>query len=220
MVLQDKYDSSLDELGQDKELEESKISELETSVAQSNFFRKIIFFVIFVSCLVGMFKFFAPQKEAKLNDPLNALSYEALAMEEDQSGERLYLPSVEKLEIDQYFANTPNLKFVPRSLNKIDPSWKPEGASIIDYEVAKIAVVQYGQKAQGAKLFFFTLFGKLKDVENAEEGDESGLKYQPYASDQMNMVVWQDSPSTLAVLVGRLSVKDLAKIARLGTKKA
>ena len=216
-ILQDESDSNIQGMGQDKKLEESKINELESKVAKSNFFRKIIFFVIVLVCIFGLYKFFSPHKEEKLNDPLNALSYEALAMEEDQSGERLYLPSNEKLEIDQYFGNTPNLKFKPRSLNKIGPKWFPEGASLIDYEVAKIAVVQYGRKQDSAKLFFFTLFGDIQNLASAEEGKENGLVYQPYASDQMNMVVWQDSPTTLGVMVGRLSIKELAKIASNGS---
>ncbi|MFK7823525.1 MAG: hypothetical protein AB8G05_05180 [Oligoflexales bacterium] len=216
--MQDEFDSKNEDVGKDKELEESKINELETKVVQSNFFRKIIFFIIVLVCVFGLYKFFSPHKEEKLNDPLNVLSYETLAMEEDQSGERLYLPSKEKIEIDQYFGNTPNLKFKPRSLLNTGLKWLPEGASIIDYEVAKIAVVQYSRKAQTAKIFFFTLFGNIDNLANAEEGNEEGLVYQPYATDQLNMVVWQDSQDTLAVLVGRLSIKELAKMARLGTE--
>ena len=208
----------MDNLGQDKELEESKINELETSVAQTNFIRKIIFFAVVTVCVVGLYKFFTPKKEAKLTDPLNALSYEALAMEEDQSGERLYLPSQDKFEIDQYFGNTPSLKFTPRTLTSTGELWIPNGASIIDYEVAKIAVVQYSKKSESDKLFFFTLYGSLQDLENAEDGNENGLTYRPYASDQINLVVWQDSETTLAVLAGRLSIKELAKVARSGTK--
>lgn len=218
--MQDNIDSGLEEQGQDKELEESKINELEIDVAQTNLVRKLIFFFIIFCMVFGLYYLFTPQTEEKLTDPLNALSYESLAMEEDQSGERLYLPSQDKLEIDQYFENTPDLDFKPRSLVQVGQDWTPEGASIIDYEVAKIAVVQYAKQPQNAKIFFFTLFGSLKDLENTEEGDEQGFSYRPYASDQLNMVVWQDSPSTLAVLVGRLSIKELAKIAKLGSNNS
>lgn len=150
--------------------------------------------------------------------PLEYLGYEALAMEEDP-GERLNLPSMDLKEIRQYLSTYPGLEFKPKVLNALPNVWQPDGATIIDYEIAKVAVVQYGNANSKEKLFHFSYAGDLADLPKAEPGNMRGLIFQTYASDELNLIAWQAAPGVVSLLVGRRSAPELAELAVAGTDK-
>lgn len=193
------------------------VDEEEYSEGKIVFIRKIVFFSIIILSLYSVYYVFTPSAKKTLQDPLNTLSYEAIAMEEDKTGERISLPSNSASDIQQYYDSSLGLDFSPRFLNPIPKNWKIEGASIIDYEIAKIAVTQFENINDAQNLFHFTFQGQIDTLPESEQGNKDGLIYQAYASDQINVIAWQDSPRTISLLVGHISVLELADIAKFGT---
>lgn len=198
-------------------MEQAKIIEMEQAVQDSNLYRTLTMLGITLAIVGGIYYLFAPSAKESF-DPLNALAYEAIAMEEDVSGDRLYMPGTNPEDIRQYFLNSPGLNFKPRILDPLLEGWSLEGSSVIDYEIIKIAVVQYKLENKEERLFFFTFPGELDSLPDSDEGIAGSFRYNPYASDRVNMIAWQDSPGTLAMLIGHLSISDLAKVAAFGTK--
>lgn len=150
--------------------------------------------------------------------PLEYLGYEALAMEEDAQN-RLDLPTHDIKEVRQYLASYPGLDFKPRSLKTVPERWKPEGASIIDYDIAKVSAVQYVNNETKEKLFHFSFAGSLSDLPAADGSTMNGIKFQTYASDQVNLVAWQHGSGVVSLLVGRRGAAELYEIAAKGTKE-
>ncbi len=97
--------------------------------------------------------------------------------------------------------------------------WNPEGVSIIDYDVIKVIAVNYVSPERGnERLHHFVFAGKMSDLPfRGEEADYRGLKYRVYASDKVNLLVWQHSPEAISVLAGQRSAPELAELARAGT---
>ncbi len=160
---------------------------------------------------------FGPQNEQKFK-PLEYLGYEADSLERNPK-ERINLPSKDMREVRQYLATYPGLDFKPKVLRVVPSSWGLEGATIIDYEVTKVAVVIYGNEATSEKLFHFSYAGELSDLPPAEPGNMRGLIFQTYASDELNLVAWQSSPGVVSLLVGRRSAPELAEMAVAGNAK-
>ena len=150
--------------------------------------------------------------------PLEYLGYEALAMEEDP-GERLNLPSQDLKEIRQYLSSYPGLDFKPIVMKTLPTVWEPDGATVIDYEIAKVAVIQYGNTTSKEKLFHFSYAGELGDLPKAESGNMRGLIFQTYSSDELNLIGWQSAQGVVSLLVGRRSAPELAELAVAGTSK-
>lgn len=197
-------------------LEKNKIDEIESSVFRSNVKRRgFLAFSLIVLLFLG-YKYLGPKSLEPPFVPLDSLSYEAIAMEEDQSGTRLYLPSEDLGEIKEYLRENSNLGFKPKVFKRLLVGWKYDGASIIDYGNRHIAVVQY-QDQKDNLLFHFTLNYQIHDLPDSEQGNYLGLVYQPYGTDQMNIIAWQQDDQTLGVLVGRSSVKKLAEFAGYGS---
>lgn len=150
--------------------------------------------------------------------PLEYLGYEALALEEEQK-DRLNLPSRDMKEIRQYLASYPGLGFTPKVMQNLGSNWQPEGATVIDYEIAKVAVVIYARDRQRDKIFHFSYAGELSDLPATEPGNMRGLIFQTYASDELNLIAWQSAPGIVSLLVGRRSAPELAELAVIGSGK-
>jgi len=165
--------------------------------------------------LVGLavWKFATPK--AATFKALEYLGYEALAMEEDPR-DRLDLPSHEMKEIRQYLTAYPGLEFKPKPIAKLPEDWRPDGATIIDYEIAKVSVVQYSHTGTKEKMFHFSYAGELSDLPKSDPGNIKGLVYQAYASDELNLVAWQQAPGLVSILAGRRSGLELAEFAADG----
>lgn len=171
-----------------------------------------------VMALVGFLVWrFAPRSGPSFK-PLEYLAYEALAMEED-SKNRLDLPTSDQREARQYLEKYPGLDFKPHSFENAPARWKPQGVGVIDYEIAKVAVVQYVSAETKEKLFHFSFMGKLSDLPASETSTMQKMNFKTFASEQLNMAAFQASDNTVAMLVGRRSAAELYQIAIDGVKR-
>lgn len=197
-------------------IEASEIQDIERSEFWSNLMRRAALGVIAVGLVGGLVYTFMPSPKDKIN-PVEYVGYEAVAMEEDPDG-RINLPTNDLQEVTQFIKQVPGLAFKPQALRPLQ-GWTPEGVSIIDYEVMKVVAVMYkSPERNGEHLHYFMLPGAMKDLPyQGEEADYRGIRYRVYASDKMNMLVWQFAPDMIAVLAGHRSAPELAELARSGT---
>jgi hypothetical protein len=117
-------------------------------------------------------------------------------------------------DIEDFMRNAKDLGFVPKTV-KSAPSlgWGVEGASVIDYDLAKLVVVQLASQKLGQKAFVFQYEGKADDLPKSDPGNHKGLLYHAYKNDQLNMIVWQVKDDVVAMVVGSQSAQDLAALA-------
>lgn len=194
--------------------ENIRIEQLGRKVAFSNVMRRV---AVVVACagLIGYLVWkFAPARDVEFK-ALEYLAYEAVALEEDPQ-ERLNLPSNDLKEIRQYLTNYPGLEFKPVVLRSVSNNWTADGSTVINYEIAKVTVVQYSHNATAEKLFHFTYAGDLTDLPPSPQGKYKDLTYQTYATDQHNFIAWEPSPGVVSLLVGKRSAPDLAEMAIAG----
>lgn len=197
-------------------LEASEIQDIERTEFWSNLRRRAALATIAVVIIGGLVYTFMPNPKDKIN-PIEYVGYEAVAMEEDPDG-RVNLPTNDLQEVKQFIGQVPGLAFKPQALRPL-PGWIPEGVSIIDYEVMKVVAVMYkSPERNGEHLHHFMLPGSMNDIPyQGEEADYRGIRYRVYASDKMNMLVWQFAPDMVSVLAGHRSAPELAELARNGT---
>ena len=197
-------------------VENVKIAQLERGVAVSTMMRRVAMGTFVVAAIGAAVVKFGGPSDVKFK-PLEYLGYEAIALEED-SRERLNLPSHDLKEVRQYLATYPGLDFKPKMLKNVPSTWDLDGATVIDYEVAKVAVVMYErrQSRNPEKLFHFSFAGKLSDLPPADPGNMRGLIFQTYASNEQNVIAWQSANNTVSLLIGRRSAPELAEIAVAG----
>ncbi|MBI2602879.1 MAG: hypothetical protein HYW48_07480 [Deltaproteobacteria bacterium] len=194
-----------------KNLEVLKIEELtrqEGFKAQSR--RWMILSFIIVVIFGVFYSYFHTEKIGF--DPVQSLAWEALHFESGQTGARLLLPSSDEEELRQYLEQYPGLNFKPFLL-QLGAAWELRGASIIDYEVAKVAVVQFVEPQRKENVFHFTFAGRMDQVPPSEAGQSGTLSYRAYGSQKINLIVWQHDENTLSMLAGHLSAPDLAGLA-------
>lgn len=196
--------------------ENIRIDQLGRGEMLSSLMRRLALVAVAALAIGGLVWKFGPKHEQKFK-PLEFLGYEALAMEEDPR-DRLDLPSSDMKEIRQYLAAYPGLDFKPKVLKSVPPEWKAEGATIIDYEIAKVALVQFANAQSKEKLFHFSYAGELKDLPPAEPGNMRGLIFQTYSSDDLNLIAFEGPPGLVSIIAGRRSAPELAEIALEGTK--
>ena len=91
--------------------------------------------------------------------------------------------------------------------------------SIIDYDVIKVICVGYKSPARNNEhLHHFMFQGDMKSIPfSGQEADYRGIRYRVYASDKLNMLLWQYAPGSISVLAGHRSAPELAELARAGT---
>lgn len=197
-------------------IEASEIQDIERAESWSNIRRRGTMAVIACGLIGAAIYAFMPATKAKIN-AIEYLGYEAVAMEEDPDG-RLNLPTNDYEDVRQFVGQVPGLAFKPQLLRPLT-GWVPEGASVIDYEVLKVVAVMYkSPERNGEYLHHFMVPGAMTDLPfKGEEADYRGLRYRVYASDKLNMLVWQFAPDMVGVLAGHRSAPELAELARAGT---
>ena len=197
--------------------EKARIEQLGRGFLVSMLMRRIILAALVLAAGGFLWWKYGVSHEQKFK-PLEYLGYEALAIEDDAS-ERINLPSRDLNEIKQYLATYPGLAFKPRVLRELPGSWEPAGASVIDYEIAKVSVVMYENAASKEKLFHFSFGGQLADLPKATSVNMRGLVFQPYTSNELNFIAWQSAADVVSLLAGRRSVPELAELAVAGSGK-
>ncbi|MCX6123546.1 MAG: hypothetical protein NTV34_02175 [Proteobacteria bacterium] len=197
-------------------MEASEILDIERSELVSNIIRRTSLTALVMGVIGASIYFFMPAASEKIN-VIEYIGYEAVAMEEDPDG-RINLPTNDLEEIRQFIGNVPGLMFKPQALKPLF-GWIPEGVSIIDYDVTKVIAVMYKSPDRNNEhLHHFMFQGTLQDIPyGGEEADYRGLRYRTYASEKLNMLVWQFAPGTVSVLAGHRSAPELAELARMGT---
>ena len=198
--------------GYDAEVVQKHLShEVESAVNRQRWTHYLILAVLVVALGVGLawYLYSGSSNESLV---IEYLGYETLAIEEE--AERINFPSDSLAEIRSYFANHRGLRFEPQAL-RLD-GWLPQGASIIDYNPDKVAVVKYQHRRNDDVIFFYTFAGKLQNL-NAPSEDSDNFVHKIYASDDLNMVAWTQG-SVVAVLAGRLSTADLVSLGRVSQK--
>lgn len=193
--------------------EATRIEAISNFEARRRFLRQASFASVAIAIIVGIAIKTAPPKP-KLNT-LEVLSYESLALFEDGQ-DRLDLPTDNIEEVKEYLSSYPELGFKPKVLTTSSTGFAIEGASVLDYDPAKVAVVVYKNPNGGDKILYFTMTGQTADLPRAEPGNHQGLIYQTYASDSLNMIAWNPTPGILAIAAGSKSAPDLADFVRKG----
>lgn len=148
-------------------VEEEEIERLGAAHKLKTLARNLVFYGVLVLIGYQIAQVFMPQKIVKF-DPLESFSYETIALENDIE-ERIDLKTDSIDDVTEFFRNYPNYQANDAKLAFVK-GWKLEGASVIDYEVAKIGVVVYTKPIPGQ-------MDEL--VEEKEEFDENGEALPP-----------------------------------------
>jgi len=197
--------------------EAQKIEEIERSVLWTTLKRRLVIVGTICALVFGVVYFMSPKAKVDF-DPLQALSYEAVAFEEEAS-ERINFPSDDAQELQEFFARDLGLGFQPTVLKGVASPWKLVGGSILDYDFVKITVSMYEAPAQGDVFFHFSYPGRMADRQGAELGNYQGLLYRVFTTPRHNIIMWEQSPGVLGVLIGRQNDETLASIAHKGTER-
>lgn len=213
--LKDNHHQELRDLllpGYDADVVQKHLShEAESAVSRQRWTYYLVLAIVLV-VLVGGLAWYFYSESSNESLVIEYLGYETLAIEEE--GERINFPSDSLAEIRSYFANHRGLGFEPQVLRL--PSWLPQGASIIDYNPDKVAVVKYQHRRSNDVIFFYTFAGKLQNL-NAPSENADNFVHKIYASDDLNMVAWTQG-QVVAVLAGRLSSADLVSLGQVSQK--
>lgn len=194
--------------------EARKIEEISSYEARRRLMRQLAFAAVVLAVV-----FFAVYKGAPRKSGINVLevlSYESLAMVEDGK-ERLDLPSDNIEEVKEYLGSYPELGFRPRVLTANTTGMSIEGATVLDYDSTKVAVVLYTDPNKRDRILHFSLAGQTGDLPRSEPGNFQGLIYQTYASDRLNMIAWNPAPGVLSIAAGTRGATDLADFVRKGS---
>lgn len=166
--------------------------------------------LFFVSALIGIvvggyFYFRGPVPEPF--DVLSTLSYEASALFQDSANERLNFPTESLPEVVNFFSEHAGFKVVPAIPKNLEEGWKVVGASIIDYPYVKISVVKY--KNDDKQIVQFALEGDISSLPKSTPGNYKGLIYQAYATDNQNIIVWQQQSNLMGCLISSLGAVEI-----------
>lgn len=192
------------------EEEQQGIDDIGNESKISGMLRFLMFMIVFGLTIGGAIWKFAPEKHGKF-DALYYLSYESTVLENDPAG-RMDLVTDDPSEVENYFAKYPNLGFKV-GLLKVPAGWAVKGATVIDYDFAKVGAVLYSQNDGSDQLVQFVWKSKKGDLPAAYEGKEGNLTYASYTSEATNLISYSNGDETSTLLVGRLSAVQMAKIA-------
>lgn len=188
--------------------EAAEIEEVGMSELKGNALRFILIAGFFTLLIGGTYFFFRPEPKPTFN-ALNSLIYEAEVMNESSEG-RINFPTDSIDEANGYFKRIPELGFDAKPLKALPADWKVSGASLIDYDGAKITVTQFQNVSSGERQHLFFYLGKLNQLPTSTEGNSRGLVFQSYASSNLNVIAWQSQPNVVGMLIGYRAVKELA----------
>lgn len=206
----------LNDLVEDAEVrrtrEAKKIEQLSKWESLVDFRRRLVIILLVVGLIFSVIYYFTPEKKPQF-DALQTLAYESLAMEE-KAVPAFDFPSHDPSDIAAFLAAYKGLDFDPAPLKDVPSEWRPDGATVIDYETAKIVAVQYTSQAKKDRFFYYNFRGSVHDLPKAPAFDENGKDFYAFSSDQYNVICWQLAKDVVGMIVGRRSAKDLAVIGR------
>ena len=180
--------------------------------AQKQFFFRRIFSAFFGFLVFLVIIIFLLPIKPKPFDPIDALSYEILAVYEEGAQERLDVFSEDKFEILTFLSKNSDLGFVPHLLYQLPANWSFEGAAMLDYEIAQIAMLAYRDKKTSDRVFHFSLKGDLSHLAPSERGTAANVRYRVYFREHLNLLAWQSDKQTLSIIAAYLDVGSLKNL--------
>ena len=192
--------------------EATRIEAINQKEKAGNLLRRVAVVGLFLVVVFGLVYWLTPERKVPFK-PLETLVYEAVAMEEDGEN-RFDFPTDSMAEASAFLKEYHELGFVVPALKELSGGWKTEGATVIDYEVARIGALQFGNGTAGEKLFLFMFDGQLSQLPKASPGNYKGLLYQTYENEQVNVIAWQIANGVVGLMVGHRSAPEMADLAR------
>lgn len=190
--------------------EAGNIKELGQTELRGNILRASVLLSL-IAIIAGVFYYvLGPTGKPKFK-ALENLVYEAIVLEED--ADRLDLPTKNFAEVADYIQRYPKLGFSPFQVAPLGEPWQVEGATVIDYEFAKIPVVAFLHTELRDKLYLFQYEGELSDLARAEQGEYGPLKYQTYSDDRVNIIAWQAKEGVMGMMISRRGAAEMATLA-------
>ena len=199
--------------GYDAEVAQKHLSHEAESAISRQQWKHYLALAILLVALAGGLAWYLYSGSSNESLVIEYLGYETLAIEEE--AERINFPSDSLAEIRSYLASHRGLRFEPQALRL--PRWLPQGASIIDYNPDKVAVVKYQHRRTDEVIFFYTFAGKLQNLSAPTENTDNFV-HKIYASDDLNMVAWTQG-RVMAVLAGRSSISDLVSLGQVAQQQ-
>ena len=144
-------------------VEEAEIESLGSAHKLRSTVRNLLIYGVLMFLGYQFAQLFLPSKEVKFA-PLESFYYETLAFEEDL-GDRIDMRTDSLDDVKEFFKNYPDFYASNATLADVK-GWNLEGASVIDYEIAKIGAVVYTKPIPGQKDTI---------IEEKERFDENGL---------------------------------------------
>ncbi len=200
------------------DLEKIRISQQEKSEKNFNNLKILGFSILTLVMCYVVWSVFSPRRPVPF-DALKSLTYETLQMAKSSDLNHIAFGSKNTKEIEDYFLSSNRLSFSPVTLKNIEAlGWQIIGSSVIDYDVAKISMIQYEAKNEENSLFLYSFKGKLEDLPIEDSIKLEEVKYFTFGSEKVNLITWQSSDETITFLFGWKSIKDLAILANAGSK--
>ncbi len=159
-------------------------------------------------------------KRAPVFNPIETVNYEAQALENDSQG-RILFPSSKIDEVKSYFDTDKSIDYKPVLLESIPSEWHLVGASILDYEIEKVLLIQYNNSTLDEKLSHFIVRGEY-NLENNDSILVGNITFYSYASDQLNMIVWEtptestSNSKIINIVTSRRGIQNMLSIVGTG----
>ena len=145
-------------------------------------------------------------------DPIEALPFEAMMMEEDEHLESLDLVSSNFNEVEGFLKTHGAYEFTPVLLHPAETAWNLQGAAVLDYGLSKIILTRFENVEHTEALFFFAFSGQIEDLSGGQRVVSGPLSYQSFKAENMQLIAWQYDARTVGILVGHEKPSDLVKI--------
>lgn len=227
----------------DKE-EKGLITDIDRSNSRITWARRLVFLVLLAYAGFYSAQKILPEFQQKF-EVLKYLGYEAIALDEDPVS-RLDAKIADIETIQVFLDRYPKLGYSTQALANFSSQWQASGASVLDYDFVKVALVQYRRPLPDEK-------ASTADVEDEDEDvadDSSGLKYWQYEymyqfsfpeetakinliegtskngidyytfqSEDHNFIVWKTPAGIMHMLAGKESADTLANYMAKGMNK-
>lgn len=197
-----------------RQFEAQQIDEAGSLESKGRLLRGLILVGLMAIFAIGTYSMLRPAPKSSF-DPLTALSYEAVMMEEEGTGRLEFLTSSID-DVNEFLADANSIGFQVPKIHALPAPWTLDGATIIDYDTDKIATIQYQHPDLG-KMFIFYYKGSLQDLPTSSGAHVRDVYYQSYGNDQMNVIAYHPQADIVGMVVGRESAAKLAELAVLET---
>ena len=185
--------------------EMSQIDTLEKTESRFDLLKKIALLAV-AAGLIGWAVYFFKPAQPKNFPILEYLAYETIAIQEDPG--RLNIKTTQIADFRDFIKSSP---VVVNPVLLQDPTAKPVGASLIDYDTKKVMAFYYA--LDKTSVVEFVTQGRLSMLPPSEKTRSGNITYSVYANDRVNFIVFESGTDSLVFLAGQMSAPDLVKLA-------